>query len=404
MPEHRTNLSVADAARLFEGLTGIIPQSAKEVKDAYRAWMKAHHPDVTGKRDALTLESVQWMNAAYDILKVRDWTEPNHTEATSDPTPEWTDVGGSSQDDESRRREEQLQRWREQQEKQRREAEERHQKLMSDIKLRNEALKNRPLWQKILWGGDSNVIGDDGLSNPGFWWCYYNAIILMVGTVFSIGLGIGFLLILISSLFGPLQIGGSAIAAISIGGTLIIFIGIATTYACIGAWKGLARILSRLLRETLRPTKIVHFVWKIIWKTPVVVVALLMGSLGATQVGWSGAELITNLPLMGPLEDLGTGILLAISAAITLTLLVLVHKIAKPALVLVVPILFYSVAVPGAWNGFASDFDPTRAEVLKHQYANGYALEHMSPRGLFHTCEDVGIEILMMQRQFVRAP
>jgi hypothetical protein len=95
MAQHQS-LSVADAARLFEGLTGSIPQSAKELKDAYRAWMKAHHPDVTGKRDPLSLESVQWMNAACDVLKARDWTKLNHSEATSDTTPEWTDVGGSS--------------------------------------------------------------------------------------------------------------------------------------------------------------------------------------------------------------------------------------------------------------------------------------------------------------------
>jgi hypothetical protein len=131
MRQHRTNLSAADAARLFEGLTGNIPQSAKQLKNADRAWMKAHHPDITGNCDPLSLESVQWMNAAYDVLKAQDWTRPHQTNATADAKPEWMDVGGTDRsyadfDDESRWREEQLRRWQEQQEKERREKEEEH--------------------------------------------------------------------------------------------------------------------------------------------------------------------------------------------------------------------------------------------------------------------------------------
>jgi hypothetical protein len=78
------SISVAEAARLFEGLTGGLPQSATELKDSYRAWMKEHHPDIAGKRDPLSLESVQWMNAAYDVLKARDWTKPNRAETTGE--------------------------------------------------------------------------------------------------------------------------------------------------------------------------------------------------------------------------------------------------------------------------------------------------------------------------------
>ena len=94
-------LSLADAARLFEGLTGRLPQSAKELTGGYRTWMKAHHPDITGRHDPLSLEAAQWMNAAYDVLKAQDWAktrhEPNnHTKATADAAAEWTDVGGSS--------------------------------------------------------------------------------------------------------------------------------------------------------------------------------------------------------------------------------------------------------------------------------------------------------------------
>jgi hypothetical protein len=96
----RQSLSVADAARLFEGLTGSLPQSAKELKNGYRAWMKAHHPDITRQDDRLSLEAVQWMNAAYDVLKAEDWTktrrEPNHIKTTTDAKAEWTDVATRS--------------------------------------------------------------------------------------------------------------------------------------------------------------------------------------------------------------------------------------------------------------------------------------------------------------------
>src|SRR6516225_6461374 len=157
MGQGRNNLAIADALRLFEALTGNLPQSAKELKNAYRAWMKAHHPDITGKRDPLSLESVQWMNAAYDVLKAQDWTkthpEPNQTGTTADAAAGWPDVGGSSRtyadfDDESRRREEQLRRWRERQEKERREKEEQRRKGMEAFYRHHEELKKRPLWQK----------------------------------------------------------------------------------------------------------------------------------------------------------------------------------------------------------------------------------------------------------------
>jgi hypothetical protein len=38
----------------------------KELKDGYRAWMKTHHPDITGKREPLNLEATQWMNATQE--------------------------------------------------------------------------------------------------------------------------------------------------------------------------------------------------------------------------------------------------------------------------------------------------------------------------------------------------
>jgi hypothetical protein len=96
---------------------------------------------------------------------------------------------------------------------------------------------------------------------------------------------------------------------------------------------------------------------------------------------------------MEPLEELATVIVLVIAAAIAVGPLILVHRIAKPALVLMVPILLYSAVVPGGWDGFASDFDATRVQAMRYHYANAYALEHMSPRGLFRTCQDEQIEL-----------
>src|ERR1700730_12047441 len=136
-----------------------------------------------------------------------------------------------------------------------------------------------------------------------------------------------------------------------------------------------------------------RFVWKIVWKTPIVAVAIIVGALGAIQAGWSGAELIVNAPLMGPVEDFVTVFLFAVGAAMTIGPAFLVLRIAKPALLLMLPILLYSAVAPGAWNGFASEFDTTRGAVINHQWANGYALEHMRPRGRFRTCEDEQIQL-----------
>jgi hypothetical protein len=399
MVRHRNELAIADALRLFEGLTGFHPQSAKELKGGYRSWMKEHHPDITGKHDALSLESVQWMNAAYDVLKARDWTKPNHTEEAADPKSQWTDVGASSRvypdfDDEYRWREEQLRRWRERQEKERQEKEEEHRRCGDAIKRRNDALKKRPIWQKILWGtGDSLTSDTDGLVNPGLMWCCWNLFVVMLGTVFSIGLVTGFLLVVISSFLGPLHIGGSVVAAISIGATLIIFSGIALTYACIAAWKGLCWLVGGIFGRNTRPIKIMPFVWKTIWKAPVLVVALLVASFGASQVGWSGAELVVNSSTMEPLERLATIIVLALATAITAAPIILIYRLAKPGMWLFVPVLLYVAIVPGAWNGIAGDFDATRVASIRERYANGYALAHMSPRARYLTCKDERINL-----------
>jgi hypothetical protein len=58
-----------------------------------------------------------------------------------------------------------------------------------------------------------------------------------------------------------------------------------------------------------------------------------------------------------------------------------------------VPFLMYAAVVLGAWNGYVSDFDPVRGEAIAHHYANAYAIEHMTPRGRYLSCQDKRIEL-----------
>lgn len=125
-------------------------------------------------------------------------------------------------------------------------------------------------------------------------------------------------------------------------------------------------------------------VLRILWKTPVVIGALVVGCLAASQAGWSGAEFIAERGQAGFVTDL----LFFGTVAVSYCVILFVQRIAKPMLWVMVPILLYVAAVPGAWNGFASDFDAGRGEAIKHHYANGYILEHMSDRGRFLSCED----------------
>jgi len=104
--------------------------------------------------------------------------------------------------------------------------------------------------------------------------------------------------------------------------------------------------------------RIMHFVWKIVWKTPVVAVAMIVAALGAIQAGWSGAELIVNAPLMGPIESLVTVFMLAVGAAMTIGSAFLVLRIAKPVLFLMVPILLFLLLC--RVHGMASAASSTR--------------------------------------------
>jgi hypothetical protein len=126
-----------------------------------------------------------------------------------------------------------------------------------------------------------------------------------------------------------------------------------------------------------------------VWKTPVVAGALLVGALAANQAGWSGAEAIASRGDAGFVTDL----FFALGAAGCLGTFTLVRRIAKPVLWVMVPICLYSGLVLGAWNGFASDFDATRGEAIKHHMANAYALEHMSEKGRYLSCQDGRIEL-----------
>lgn len=126
-----------------------------------------------------------------------------------------------------------------------------------------------------------------------------------------------------------------------------------------------------------------------VWKPPVVVGALLIGSLAASRTCWSGAEAIVS---RGD-ASFTTDVLFTLGAGVCLGTLTLVQRIAKPVLWVMVPIYLYYGLVMGAWNGFVSDFDATRGEAIKHHMANAYALEHMSEKGRFLSCQDDRIKL-----------
>jgi hypothetical protein len=99
----------------------------------------------------------------------------------------------------------------------------------------------------------------------------------------------------------------------------------------------------------------------ILWKTPVVIGALVVGCMAASQAGWSGAESIADRGQAGFVTDL----LLFGTLAISYGTLMLIERIAKPLLWVMVPVLPYFAIVLGAWNGFASDFDGRRGGAIK---------------------------------------
>jgi hypothetical protein len=136
--------------------------------------------------------------------------------------------------------------------------------------------------------------------------------------------------------------------------------------------------------------------WNVVWKIPVVLVASAIGYLAAIEAGWSGTQSIVNAYTTfheATFHDFIRDLYFVIVIAIALGVVFLVKRLAKPALWILVPILLYATIVLGAWNGFMSDFDPTRGEALKHHYANAYSIEHMTARGRYLSCHDKRIEL-----------
>ena len=76
----------------------------------------------------------------------------------------------------------------------------------------------------------------------------------------------------------------------------------------------------------------------------------------ASQVGWSGTELVVDAPLLESLEGLVVGVLGLACALITIFTVILIGRIAKPSLWLLVPVITLS-AVYGAFTGIIMEFD-----------------------------------------------
>jgi hypothetical protein len=118
--------------------------------------------------------------------------------------------------------------------------------------------------------------------------------------------------------------------------------------------------------------KVLFVIWTLLWKTAVLAIAGVLGALGASGVGWHGAEIIAKLPFIKILaefvglsfgdEDVigsvvsaefSAAVKFSISAAMCLGPSFLVYKIAKPVLFIMVPILLW-VTIVGARNGMST--------------------------------------------------
>jgi hypothetical protein len=131
----------------------------------------------------------------------------------------------------------------------------------------------------------------------------------------------------------------------------------------------------------------------LLWKIPVIAVALIMGGIAACQVTWSGADIVLNGILMGVIERTITGIYFLVGSTVAAGTLWGVYHIAKPGLWVLVPVMAYSALVLGLWSGIVSDFDYSRGEAIRYHTGNSYVLSHMTPRGLYRSCHDDRIEL-----------
>jgi hypothetical protein len=147
-----------------------------------------------------------------------------------------------------------------------------------------------------------------------------------------------------------------------------------------------------LLSENSAAMNILRSIGKIAGGTLLVLGGFVVGALGAFQLGWSAADLVVNAPFNGVLGNFISGLLFGAGVLVAYGAIFVVEKFAKPLLWVLIPVFVYCAAVPGAWNGVATDFDRTRGEVMKRHYANGYAIDHMTDRGRYLSCQDESLQ------------
>lgn len=141
-----------------------------------------------------------------------------------------------------------------------------------------------------------------------------------------------------------------------------------------------------------RPLKITLAV---IWKTLALIIALVIGLIAANTLGWNGGAWLIG-GASTDREGIGGFInhsIMVVGAIGCVAVLYFVARIAKWALWVFVPLMLYAAVVLGTWQGVASGFDSTRIEVIRHHYANAYALKHMRPSAINATCHDPKIFI-----------
>jgi hypothetical protein len=131
-----------------------------------------------------------------------------------------------------------------------------------------------------------------------------------------------------------------------------------------------------------------------IWKTPALIVALVIGLIAANSVGWNGgAWLLGRGADSEGFDGFINHLIMVVSSVGCAAVLYFVARIAKWALWGFVPLMVYAALVLGTWDGVASGFDATRVEAIRHHYANAYALQHMRPSAVDATCHDPRITI-----------
>lgn len=130
-----------------------------------------------------------------------------------------------------------------------------------------------------------------------------------------------------------------------------------------------------------------------VWKTAAVILAIIVGMFASNTAGWNGGA-----ALLGPTTSLERLDFVNLTIGVLglfgcVAVSYFVFCIAKWALWLLVPIMLYFGLVIGVLDGIASDFDVTRREVIRHHYANAYALQHMSAHAFDLTCHDTQITL-----------